>query len=114
MLEERSDKIASGCWEWQGVVDSRGYGRIGFNRAGQFLPHRLALEAKLGKPLGELVAHHVCANPRCTNPDHLEPVTQAQNLGEMMARSNFLARIKELEDALRELNPNHPLLPGFQ
>lgn len=35
VLAERCEKVASGCWEWQGVVDSRGYGRVGFHRAGR-------------------------------------------------------------------------------
>ncbi len=72
--------------------------------------HRLVLEAKLRKPLGSMRAHHMCGNSGCVNPDHLQPVTDRDNIAEMHQRHAYLARIRELEAALVRLEPNHPLL----
>jgi hypothetical protein len=37
-------------------------------------------------------------------------VTHRDNNAEMMARNSYVNRIAELEQALRELNPDHALL----
>lgn len=95
----------NGCWIWP-KLDGAGY-PVGRGKRGM---HRIVLEAKHGKPLGVLHAHHKCATPACVNPDHLQPVTQADNAAEMLARRSYIDRIAELESALAELAPNHPLL----
>lgn len=104
----------SGCWEWSGKSKDNGYVDIRINdRSGRqrsLLVHRLSLEAKLGRPLGRMVAHHKCANPPCVNPDHLELATHAENVGEMLARRSYKARIEELEQALYSIDPSHPLI----
>jgi heme oxygenase len=65
---------------------------------------------KHGASLGSQAAHHACANTTCVNPDHLQPVTHRENIAEMMARKAYVARIRELEAALTEIQPSHPLL----
>lgn len=96
------------CHIWQGRIKD-GYPLV--NIAGKTLSvHRLSLEAKHGQPLGSQAAHHVCATTACVNPDHLQPITHRDNIAEMMARRSYIARIAELEDALRELAPEHHLL----
>lgn len=103
-----------GCWEWQGRIkkkktDSTGYPEMTIsNKPVQV--HRLVIEAREGKPLGVLAAHHTCANTICVNPDHLQPVTHRENMAEMLARNSLEARIVELEGALTEVAPTHPLL----
>ncbi len=68
----------SGCWEWLGPRHPKGYGLV--SSQGKTLRcHRVALEAKLGKPLGKLWALHRCDNPPCCNPAHLFPGTQPDN-----------------------------------
>ena len=37
-------------------------------------------------------------------------MTAAENVAEMRARRSYLARIQELEDALREVAPDHEIL----
>jgi hypothetical protein len=97
-----------GCWVWQ-RTKKKGYGQVVI--AGKSLQvHRLALEAKLGRPLGSQQSHHVCANTSCVNPDHLQPATYAENIAEMKARRSYIDRIRELEEALKESDPDHPLL----
>ena len=72
--------------------------------------HRLSLEAEHGASLGSQAAHHTCANARCVNPEHLQPVTHRENMAEMLARNSYLDRIAELEEVIRELAPNHEVL----
>ena len=65
-----------GCWEWQGSKNQRGYGRVRV-RGRQRLVHRLTLGEP---PAPGLEADHLCRNPTCCRPDHLEYVTRAENL----------------------------------
>lgn len=96
------------CWEWKRRTKS-GYPTITWKNKSISL-HRASLEMSEGKPLGVLAAHHKCANTTCVNPEHLEPATAADNNLEMNARHSFIARIEELENALRELKPGHEIL----
>lgn len=98
----------AGCWEWQGKLKD-GYPVATI--AGRWTPiHRLALETRLGQSLGKQPAHHICANSACVNPDHLQPVTHAENTAEMLARNYMIARITDLEAALAAIDPKNPLL----
>lgn len=101
--------VADGdCWRWTGRIRD-GYPYVSI--AGKwFYVHRLSLMAKHGADLGSQHAHHICANTQCVNPDHLQPVTHRENVAEMLARQSYLARIRELEAALSEFAPGHPLL----
>lgn len=115
-LRERTKPDESACWIWQGPYETTGYPRVGFSKPIRdggpriYLVHRLMLEAKLGRPIKDMHSHHTCANHGCVNPEHLELTTAAQNVGEMMGRMSYEARIRELEKALAECAPNHPLL----
>ena len=53
-----------------------------------------------------------CSRPNtmCVNPDHLQPVTYRDNIAEMLARSSYISRIAELEKALADISPEHPIL----
>ena len=96
------------CWIWPRLNRS-GYPTV--SMGGRDLGvHRLVIEVKHGAPLGTQHAHHKCANTACVNPDHLQPVTHRDNVAEMLARQSYLARIRELESALAEVDPRHPLL----
>lgn len=71
---------ATGCWIWTGAL-VKGYGRIGRGRAGtgQVATHRAAYEMLRGYIPAGFHLDHLCRNPPCCNPDHLEPVTPAEN-----------------------------------
>lgn len=69
------------CWSWQGRTH-RGYGKYG-----RWLAHRLAYELMVGPIPKGLELDHRCVNPRCVNPDHLEPVTHAENTRRMVDRN---------------------------
>lgn len=74
--------------------------------------HRLSLETHQGISLGSVHCHHICAIRPCCNPEHLQPATQINNTLEMRERHAFRHRIADLEGALRDLSPEHPLLWG--
>lgn len=82
-LEERFwDKVnkdaPSGCWEWT-VATVYGYGRFGI--AGRAMSaHRVAYELLVGPIPEGLQLDHLCRNPACVNPGHLEPVTGRENV----------------------------------
>ena len=69
----------SGCHEWSGSRDKRGYGR--FSREGNTgLAHVYAYERQHGSVPDGLELDHLCRNTRCVNPLHLEAVTHRENM----------------------------------
>lgn len=76
---------ASGdCWLWQGHTRANRYGTfslwLGDGKVKTWFAHRFAYEALVGSiPIG-LDLDHLCRNPSCVNPDHLEPVTRQTNV----------------------------------
>ena len=67
------------CWPWLGALTNWGYGRPTF--AGRAVyAHRLAYELVVGSVPEGLVLDHLCRNPCCCNPAHLEPVTERENI----------------------------------
>lgn len=67
------------CWEWQGIRQRQGYGRVRRDKKLVYA-HRLAYELTYGPiPDGLLVCHH-CDNPPCCNPAHLFLGTNADNM----------------------------------
>ncbi len=87
-LEERLlTKIAmdaeTGCWVWTGTKTSTGYGVIhegGVDGGRRLRAHRVAYELFVGPIPEGLVLDHLCRNPLCVNPEHLEPVTIGENV----------------------------------
>lgn len=66
------------CWLWQRYCDRNGYGQVG--RDGRVVyAHRAAYEMFVGEIPPGLVIDHLCRNPSCVNPEHLEPVTNKEN-----------------------------------
>jgi hypothetical protein len=66
---------AAGCWLWKGKLNRDGYARSGNREV-----HRFTYEVyRCGIPEG-LEIDHLCHVRHCVNPDHLEPVTHAENV----------------------------------
>lgn len=80
---------AGGCWEWTGARDREGYGNL--THAGlKWQAHRLSYFAFNGTLPDGLVIDHLCRNRACVNPDHIEMVTDRENIlrGECIAAIN--------------------------
>lgn len=69
----------TGCWEWAKSRDGKRYPMKWVDGA-PHLAHRWYWEQRNGPIPAGLVIDHVCANTFCVNPDHLEPVTQRENV----------------------------------
>src|SRR3990167_3209726 len=68
-----------GCWEWLGYHTTMNYPATRFS-GGRTMVSRLIWELWHGIiPEGHVV-DHLCRNPFCVNPEHLEPVTQKENV----------------------------------
>lgn len=79
------------CWLWTGSLTYDGYGifREDNRRTGA---HRFAYEYLIGPVPDGMQLDHLCRVRNCVNPEHLEPVTGAEN-----TRRAFEARRLELK-----------------
>lgn len=68
----------SGCWIWTETKNDLGYGRTMVKNR-QVFAHRRAYELAVGPIPAGLVIDHLCKNPPCCNPSHLEAVTPTEN-----------------------------------
>jgi hypothetical protein len=68
-----------GCWLWLGTVSQQGYGKMKVGGVTRRV-HRVAYELYVGPIPTGLVLDHLCRVRNCVNPDHLEAVTQHENL----------------------------------
>jgi hypothetical protein len=73
-------KSSDGCWLWSGYVGREGYGRTYYAGRKGLSVHRLAYELSVGPIPPGLVIDHLCRVHNCVNPDHLEPVTNRENV----------------------------------
>lgn len=77
------DEDATGCWIWRGSKDRGGYGTINarcFGVSRTVSTHRMSYQVWIGPVLRPYQLDHLCRVPACGNPDHLEIVTQSENV----------------------------------
>lgn len=73
-----NDYVAGKCWQWTGAKTKAGYGLLGGERNGKSVyAHRLSFELHCGH-IPDNVSH-LCNNPQCVNPAHLENGTRKDN-----------------------------------
>jgi hypothetical protein len=86
-LQEYQDRVWSRvrpappweCWEWVGGLNADGYGQIGVHGR-MYGAHRIIYQWTFGMELPRAThLDHICRNPRCVNPSHVEPVTTLEN-----------------------------------
>lgn len=67
------------CWLWTGGLNNTGYGVYkAYGKA--YFSHRFSYELLVGPIPEGLVLDHLCRVITCVNPEHLEPVTQHENI----------------------------------
>lgn len=71
----------TGCWLCIVSNNQRGYGRLrlGGRRGNYVTAHRYSYEISVGPIPDGLELDHLCRQPCCVNPQHLEPVTPFEN-----------------------------------
>lgn len=77
-IESKIKRTENSCWEWQ-ATKTLGYGMVRFNGRMRGA-HRVVYELLKAKIPKGLHIDHLCRNPACVNPDHLEPVTCKENI----------------------------------
>lgn len=91
------------CWPWLAATVSGNYGYFwadGMMRRA----HRITYELLVGPIPDGLDLDHLCRNPNCVNPAHLEPVTHRTNV--LRGVSSFAAKAKQATCA-----HGHPYTP---
>ncbi len=89
------------CWEWKSYKYN-GYGQVRIDKK-LLKAHRVAYELTIGSIPDGLVIDHLCRNPSCVNPWHLEPVTQKENT----ARGLIMDRFREWCDSITHCPRGH-------
>lgn len=72
-------EVTESCWLWKTAKDGH-YGYTPVRSAPTRMAHRAVYELVVGPIPDGFHLDHLCRNPRCVNPDHLEPVTCAVNI----------------------------------
>lgn len=93
-----------GCWRWNLSIRPDGYGQIWTGNTVR-LTHRVSYEIHVGPIPEGLVLDHLCRNRACINPEHLEVVTNEENIrrgqgpSALNARKTHCNQGHELDDA---------------
>lgn len=89
--------IKDECLFWKGKTTSSNYGHCTISGQ-QIVVHRVVYALTNQKDVSSIAqVHHKCANRKCINPDHLQEVSNRENMAEMMERTYYLKRIAQLE-----------------
>ncbi len=83
-LMSRVVQVDTGCWEWTGPVNNKGYGTCRI--LGERYAHRASWTLANGPIPDGLVVCHKCDNPRCVNPEHMWLGTLVDNNRDMFAK----------------------------
>lgn len=71
------------CWEWSGCRVATGYGHFrpsGDKRTKPVRAHRWAWQRVNGPVPSGMELDHLCRNPACVRPSHMEVVTHLENM----------------------------------
>lgn len=77
-IGKRNGKGLGVCWQWGGYCSPKGYGQFKWNNRA-YWAHRVSYAIFFGSVPDGVDVHHVCHNPSCVNPDHLELLDRETN-----------------------------------
>jgi hypothetical protein len=100
------------CWVWQRATDRKGYGSVGYG--GKVRKAHCVFWERAHGPVPEgLQLDHLCRNPSCVNPDHLEPVSGTENV--RRGRGTILSRqlVREIRTRIACGDGNREIASDF-
>jgi hypothetical protein len=71
---------ADNCWIWQASKMSNGYGVFTDTGRKTITAHRWSYTYFKGAIPDGLVIDHICRQPSCVNPAHLQAISQSENI----------------------------------
>ena len=111
---ERSERTGGGCMEYSGGRGRNGR-PVGGSDGDRMYVYRIVHDAYHGQPLHGMVVRHLCGNPRCIDPKHLEAGSLDENSAdrfgeaslkggrpESLGSRDYAGHAKLTEDAARE------------
>lgn len=72
-------QFTTDCWIWLGGKNIWGYGQF-WNGSKTIQAHRFSYQLWCGVITNKQHLDHICRNRKCVNPNHLEIVTQKENI----------------------------------
>ena len=70
----RTQRAESGCLEWIGQLDPKGYGKFNVPKMGLVTAHRIAFHLAHGR-FATPHTDHICRNRKCVEVSHLRDAT---------------------------------------
>ena len=83
------------CWLWKDSLNADGYGSItvgGRENQRRLSAHRVAKTLAMGQEIPpDKILMHMCDNPPCCNPEHLQIATHQENMDDMVRKKRSTA-----------------------
>lgn len=88
------DKQKNGCWIYTGYKNKLGYGYFGISTGRSMLAHRFSYIHFNGNIPDNTELDHLCRNPSCVNPAHLEAVSHQENMARGITGLHMIKKSK--------------------